>query len=120
MEGRKFADSKHELDGIPIRLDLPDEAPIEHVFNDFGEKADGGHFQKGIHVGAKINSESINKHMGAMRGEELTDDVSGEQLDLDKKMEFFIWPGVYAEVPRAEALKSGLGQIISGRWIDIK
>ena len=120
LDRRKFADCKTELDGTrPIRLDLPDAGPSEDVFNDFGEKADAWRFQKGIHEGARIKSESINKHMGAMRGEELTDDVSGEKLDLGKNIEFVKCLGVYAEIPKAEALKSGLGKIISGRWIDI-
>ena len=54
------------------------------------------------------------------------DDVSGEVLDeagvraaRALEMEFFHKMGVYEYVTREEAVRSGTGKIIKGRWLDV-
>ena len=81
-----------------------------------------------IHVGyfkasANKGAEMLRQAMYALHNEVGFDDVSGEPLDGDMikaarklEREFFENMWVYTRVPRTEALSSGKGKIVQGRW----
>ena len=98
LDGRRVVDVKHEPDGThPTHVDAPGaREDDEHVENK------SGFFRIGINHGARLMSEAIDKVLLSIKGGEVYDDVSGEQLDprLVKaaralEMEFFKRLGAY-------------------------
>ena len=77
----------------------------------------------GENVGAKILRHELKQ---IMKNGRCVDDISGEELNEDEvkaaralEMDYFQKMGVYTYVSRKDAAKSGVGKVISGRWIDV-
>ena len=83
-----------------------------------------------FHTGDNTGAELLIEHMKALITRDgrtsCVDDTSGEVLDeagvraaRALEMDFFHKMGVYDLVTREEAVRSGKGKIIKGRWLDV-